>query len=183
MAGRPVVDIKFTIAAENLRALSKALSEINRGITLESEKLAERLMKGYIFRLKEAIVTQKYAGRYAPYSESYERKIRGQRINPKLFWSFSGTLINSLVPEKMQSFNIRNKTWAYRLRISKEVNPFTKGNVREYAYLNETGRGGYGHHPARPLFKPTWDDFMQNDYKRIMTDFENNLVSVIKKAG
>lgn len=148
------------IDGSDLRRALAAIKRVSAGVRRENSKLPRRCAVEVRGLLAEAIMSNKYAAGYRPYSSHY-RKWKQRQGYPMIFWKLSGDLLGAL-----QVFRYEGEWTAgipSGVMSSTAGKRFSNKSVRTvpvamYANIMEYGANfrsvGGGKHPSRPLFRP-----------------------------
>lgn len=162
-----LMQAKIYIDQADIARLMNAIRKVIVQSNAESRNLPRRAAQEAVALLRENIYRQTYAGRYRPWTSRY-RDWKVKRGAPMMYWNLSGDLIRNL---RSIRFGSRDFVAGIQANIMDSGNKSfgKKGKqkaIAMYAYVMEYG-GDYGKggkHPARPLFRPTaneyWRDFL-----------------------
>jgi len=145
---------KIEIDQKDLHRYLSALARIE--LTVEREVEDRQQMRSaidYEHRLTSAIMSQKYAGTYSPYSRSYAMwKRRRTSVFPG-YWMLSGALLRSLRVLKI------GDAWFSGVQpgaLGERGRPIALyGSAGEFADVRRK-------QPARPVFRPTLEEYRKD---------------------
>jgi len=154
-----------------LRALKKLQNRAKWWFEVDGGEMNRRCAIGYAQLLIKNIMTEKYAAGYAPYHPRY-RQFK-QDYFSQGWWRLKGDLVKNVVNFKegigwmggvpAGVFDTGGKSW---FGMGKRGKP---KSIAMYARVGEFGgklpRGG-GDHPARPVFRPTMEEFERTSWPK-----------------
>lgn len=149
------------------KALDQVEIEVDNEISTVQANLPRMLALKYVELLRLIVLNQRYSGTYAAYTDKY-RAWKFKMGKPQRFWELGKDLVTALqvftipaegvmggVPDGI--YDKGKKSW-YGLGDKGEPKPIAMyGNVMEYGLRSGTKAGK---HPARPLFRPAYDEFV-----------------------
>jgi len=146
---------KIEIEQKDFRRYINALSRMEE--TVEREVYDRQQMRSavdYQHRLSAAILSQKYAASYSPYSRTYAMwKKRRTSVFPG-YWLLSGSLLRSI-----RAMKLDNESWYAGVQpgaTGERGRPIAVyGAAGEYADVRKG-------QPARPVFRPTAEDYAKD---------------------
>ncbi len=139
--------------------LQEATIQMERTLIAASKSAPRRLSVQYLRLLKKNLTGQKYASMYPPLAKAYQKK-KGEKGLGTSFWRFSGDLYSELTVRR-----VLDTEWF--AGVPAGVVGDEGDVIAEYGWIAEEGgwfkRKGGGHHPARPLFRFTLNDFFAKE--------------------
>lgn len=158
--------IRATWEPGSYRRYLTALRRIKRKVIIEQNDFPMRCAVDYVYRVSNNISTQKFAASYSPLNERYRHWKILQFGQDKGFWVLRGLLQKSIKPFKVREgwfggidadIMAPGTSWFGE-------KPGSPISIAEYGYWLEYGRRGQ---PARPLFRPTLDEFVEEGWQRV----------------
>jgi hypothetical protein len=156
----------------DIRRVLRALGRIERAVKREKSDLPYRCAVDYVNLLRRNIMTQKFAGGYAPYHPRY-RQWKSEYFATTGFWVMRGSVVNALTVYRDR----HPQRWVGGLPPGAGTVPGSSwfgppgtgkpANINMYAYVNEYG-GSYGGsvRPARPVFRPTKQEYERSGFPK-----------------
>lgn len=170
-----MLNIKVEVSKNDIRRITRALERVKRSVNREREELPYRMAVDYVNLLRRNIMTQKFAGSYAPYNPRYA-KWKEQYFATTGYWVMRGEIINNLTTYRDRGYKNR---WIGGLPPSLSMVPSSSWfyppgaggqkpkSINMYAYVNEYGGNYSGYsHPARPIFRPTKVEYERGNFRR-----------------
>lgn len=158
--------IRATWEPNSYRRYLTALNRLRRKVIIEQNDFPMRSAIDYFTRVSANIASQKFAGDWAPLNQRYrEWKIFAFGAN-RGWWIMSGILQKSLTAFKLgdgwfggipEGVMAPGTSWF-------GDKPGTPVSVAEYGYWAEYGRNNQ---PARPLFRPTLEEFVAEGWPKL----------------
>lgn len=171
------LEIKFD--QSDVRRYLRALLRVERAVDREKKELPYRGAVDYVNLLRRNIMTQKFAGGYAPYNPRYA-SWKAQYFSTTGFWVMRGRVMNELTVYRDR----HPQRWIGGLppnlppvQGSSWFGPPGTGkpkSINMYAYVNEYG-GTYGgaYHPPRPVFRPTKQEYEREGFPKRVEETKN----------
>jgi hypothetical protein len=164
------LEIKFDQA--DVRRVLRAFRRIERAVDREKKELPYRCAVEYVNLLRGNIMTQKFAGGYAPYHPRYANW-KAQYFASSGYWVMRGTVVNSLTVYRDR----HPQRWVGGIRPNAGMVPGSSWfgppgrgkpkSINMYAYVNEYGGNYVGaNHPARPVFRPTKKEYERGGFPK-----------------
>lgn len=163
-----MINLEIKFDQNDVRRVLRAFGRIERAVNREKQELPYRCAVDYVNLLRQNIMTQKFAGGYAPYNPRYANW-KGQYFASTGFWVMRGTVVNSLTVYRDR----HPQRWVGGLSPSAGMvsgsswfGPPGRGkpkSINMYAYLNEYGGTK---HPARPVFRPTKKEYQKGGFPK-----------------
>lgn len=168
-----IKDLRIYFDPNDLRRYLRALTKVLAAVQRESREMPYRMAVDYVDLLRGNIMTQKFAGSYAPYNTRYAGW-KAQYFATTGFLVMRGAMLNSLKVFRDRGYKNR---WygglppdAGSVPGSSWFGPPGMGkskSINMYAYLNEFG--GIKS-PKRPVFVPTKKEYERDGFlKRVNT--------------
>lgn len=161
--------IKISFVQMDLRRILGATLKEERIVEAEVNSMQFRCATDFLSLLRRNIMTQKFAGTYARLNPKYRAWKEQYGRSGLNFWSLFGDLVKSL--ERRREGTRTKKTSKFFVGIPRGARDkggkswFGKGDkgppksINFYATMGEYGRRGQ---PARPLFGPTQDEYVNS---------------------
>jgi len=161
--------IRVEFVKGDLNKILRAFKRIERAVKREKFNLPMRQALDYRELLTSNILTEKYASVYPPYNERYKA------WKETYFASMGFLKMRRTMVDNLTVYRGKYKNWVYSglppgLMVSGSswFGPPGKGkpvSVNMYAWVNEYGGNwGFGVHPARPVWRPTKDEYQKDGF-------------------
>ena len=156
--------IRMTWEPSSYRRYLIAINRLIRKATIEKNDLPMRSALDYVYRVSNNISIQRFAGDWTPLNQRY-KEWKLFAFGESRWWIMSGALQKSLsafrlqdgwfggVPEHAMA---PSTSWF-------GTEPGALVSIAEYGYWAEYGRKGQA---ARPLFRPTLQEFVEEGWPR-----------------
>lgn len=143
--------IRVEFVKTDFDRVMNALSGVKKEAVRQGGRLPFRCAVRYKMNVSDAIVSNKYKGRFKPYTPKYE-KWKLKTVGHLDFWRLYGDLLRSLATWKINDSGINGWVGGVAPGATNREGKL----IRMYAEPNEA---------LRPLFRLERDDFEQNDLK------------------
>jgi len=150
---------------QDVKKLNKAITRLERVLAIEKNDLPMYSALDYVYRLNRNIVNQKFAGTYASYSPKYAAWKSKNYPGSIGFWHLRGYMLKNLRAFKDP------QGWIGGINGSITVPGIGFGKGSKPQNLSDIGfrmEYGKGRQPARPLFMPTLDEYVNEGWPTVI---------------
>lgn len=168
-----MIKLEIIFNRNDIRRYLLALKRILRAVGREKKELPFRCAVDYVNLLRRNIMTQKFAGSYAPYHPRYENW-KAQYFATTGFLVMRGSMVNALTVFRDRGYKTR---WYGGLPPNLPPVPGSSWfgppgtgkakSINMYAYVNEFGKN------ARPVFVPTKSEYEKVGFPRRIKETKN----------
>ena len=164
-----MIQIGIEINEDDINRITTASRRVNQVARIQSWLHPYECSTDYKNLLKNAILTQKYALSFSPYSPRYAEWKTVKMLRGSHFWRLYGDLLRSIVVEKRgdgwfagipsTAYDSGGKSW-FSTRKQRRGGPKP---IAMYARVMELG---LNNHPARAVFGPALREYIDTGWRK-----------------